>query len=173
MIIRRLDKKDFEGILAVINDGARRYKGVIPAECWHEPYMTAKSLENDIAAGVVFYGYEENGGLLGVMGLQDFPEVTLIRHAYVLTSEQGKGIGGKLLKDLLAKTEKPVLIGTWRDTAWSIRFYEKHGFKVLQKKDISEQLRIYWKITDAHRDSSVVLADEKWFRQHSEANYFC
>ncbi len=172
-MIRSCTQADFSAILAIIIDAAGKYKGVIPSECWHEPYMTAEQLKKEMDSGVVFYGYEENGKLVGVMGLQEFPEVTLIRHAYVLTALQGKGIGGKLLKHLLAMTKKPVLIGTWRDTDWSIKFYEKHGFRVLQKRDINEQLRQYWNITDAHRDNSVVLADEKWFKQHSDANYFC
>jgi GNAT superfamily N-acetyltransferase len=162
-MIRECGGSDFDGIFAVINDGAAAYRGGIPAECWHEPYMPVAQLKKDIASGVEFYGYEEGGQLTGVMGIQHFDDVTLIRHAYVRTTEQGKGIGGKLLTFLLEKTDKPVLIGTWRDTPWSIKFYEKHGFRVIGKTEVLAMLSRYWDVSEVHRDNSVVLADAKWF----------
>ncbi len=162
-MIRQCVQTDFDSICSIINDAAMKYKGIIPAACWHEPYMSAEQLTKDIAAGVEFYCYEDNGKPAGVMGLQHFPDVTLIRHAYVLSAAQGKGIGGKLLTSLLAKTDKPVLIGTWRDTPWSIAFYEKHGFKALSKEELLPLLGKYWDVSDMHRENSVVLADKKWY----------
>jgi GNAT superfamily N-acetyltransferase len=161
-MIRRCLRGDYEGILGVINEASRVYEGVIPPECWRRPYMSADTLREQILAGVEFFGFDEGGELLGVMGIQHFPDVTLIRHAYVLSSEQGKGVGGKLLKFLLAKTEKPVLIGTWRDTQWSINFYEKHGFRVLDKNMAATLLKKYWVASDIHFANSVVLADNKF-----------
>jgi N-acetylglutamate synthase-like GNAT family acetyltransferase len=162
-LIRKCTASDNDVIFSIINDAAAAYKGVIPAGCWHEPYMSKEQLLAEIGAGVEFYAYEDNGNISGVMGIQYFPEVTLIRHAYVRTAMQGAGIGGKLLKFLREKTDKPILIGTWRDTAWSIYFYKKHGFRVLTKPETDTLLSSgYWKITDAHREASVVLADDKW-----------
>ena len=115
-------------MLAIINDAAERYRGVIPADRWHDPYFSAEYLASEIAAGVRFFGYEADGELLGVMGVQDVDDVTLIRHAYVSPRAQRAGIGGKLLRSLLATADKPVLIGTWADAGWAIAFYEKHGF---------------------------------------------
>lgn len=161
-MIRKCLDSDFEDMLSIINDAATAYKGVIPAQCWHEPYMSGEQLKKDIESGIEFYGYEDGGKLAGVMGIQYFPDVTLIRHAYVLTSMQGKGIGGELLTYLVTKTNKPILIGTWRDTEWSIRFYEKHGFRVLEKNEIDKLLKKYWKISEIHRKTSVVLADKNW-----------
>jgi N-acetylglutamate synthase-like GNAT family acetyltransferase len=161
-MIRECDEKDFESILGIINDAAMKYKGVIPAECWREPYMSEEALKKDIESGVQFYGYEEVNVLIGVMGIQYFPDVTLIRDAYVRGSAQGKGIGGTLLRYLISKTDKPVLIGTWRDTEWSVKFYEKHGFKVLGKSEADALLKKYWVASKTHFDNSVVLADGKY-----------
>lgn len=172
-MIHKLTSSDFSTILTIINDAAQAYKGLIPDDCWHEPYMSAESLKKDMDKGVEFYGYHEDGKLIGVMGLQEFPDVTLIRHAYVLTAHRNKGIGGKLLKFLLQKITKPVLIGTWKDTPWSIKFYEKHGFKVLGETDIKFLLKEYWDVSERHKQMSVVLADKKWFDRISDANYFC
>src|ERR1700742_2740598 len=130
-MIRRCNQDDFERILTVVNDGAQAYKGVIPADCWTEPYMSRDELQHEVDAGVAFWGYEEAGALLGVMGLQPVSDVTLIRHAYVRTSSQKHGIGGQLLSHLRTLSERSILIGTWTDATWANRFYEKHGFHVV------------------------------------------
>ena len=161
-MIRECGQDDLETILGIVNDAAAKYKGVIPADCWHEPYMTMDYLKKETETGVRFYGYEESGRLIGVMGMQFFPDVTLIRHAYVRLLAQGKGIGGMLLRYLLPKTDKPVLIGTWRDTEWSVKFYEKHGFKLVDKPEADGLLKKYWVASKTHFDNSVVLADSKY-----------
>ena len=145
-------------MFSIINDAAQAYKGIIPADRWHEPYMPLEELKGQIADGIVFSGYEEGGKLLGVMGIQDKGEVTLIRHAYVSTRERRKGIGEKLLKHLEAITRKPVLIGTWADAAWAIRFYEKNGFHVVSRAETDRLLRKYWSIPERQIATSVVLA---------------
>src|SRR5436190_20830571 len=136
-MIRRCDDRDFQSIYEIINDGAKAYKGVIPADRWSEPYMSHEHLQHEIAARVTFWGYEQDGTLTGVMGIQEVQDVTLIRHAYVRSSSQGKGIGGRLLAHLRQSTTRPVLIGTWADASWAIGFYEKHGFRVVgtEEKD--------------------------------------
>jgi GNAT superfamily N-acetyltransferase len=130
-MIRRCDDRDFELIWTIINDGAQAYKGIIPADRWAVPYMSQEKLRHEIDDGVVFWGYEENETLAGVMGMQEVQEVTLIRHAYVLTSRQRRGIGGSLLSHLLEIAKGPVLIGTWADAVWAICFYEKNGFQLV------------------------------------------
>jgi GNAT superfamily N-acetyltransferase len=130
-MIRRCDHADFNLIWTIINDGAQVYKEIIPADCWTEPYMSQQKLRHEIADGVVFWGYKETGTLLGVMGLQQVRDVTLIRHAYVQTRNQKRGIGAHLLSHLRALAKSPVLIGTWADAVWAIRFYERYGFQVV------------------------------------------
>ena len=141
--------RDFETIYTIINDGAQAYKGVIPADRWTEPYMSRDKLRHEIADGVTFWGFEENGELAGVMGLQDVQDVTLIRHAYVRTASRNQGIGGTLLSHLRTITSRPVLIGTWADAVWAIGFYEKHGFRVVDPREKNVLLGRYWKIPDA------------------------
>jgi N-acetylglutamate synthase-like GNAT family acetyltransferase len=162
-MIRRCDDKDFDVILPIINDGAQAYKGVIPADRWKEPYMSKEYLRHEMDAGVVFWGYEENGELLGVMGVQDVQDVTLIRHAYVRTSHRNHGIGGKLIAHLKTLTTRPTLVGTWAAATWAIRFYEKHGFRLVTWEEKERLLRKYWKIPERQTETSVVLADRKWF----------
>ena len=128
-MIRKCASSDFERIYEIINDGAQAYKGIIPADRWSEPYMSREKLRHEIDDGVEFWGYEEHGVLAGVMGLQHVQDVTLIRHAYVRTSSRQRGIGAALLSHLREMTDRPVLIGTWADALWAIRFYEKHGFR--------------------------------------------
>ena len=128
-MIRRCDEQDFEAIYEIVNDAATAYRGVIPADCWAEPYMPREKLREEIGAGIDFWGYEQDGALAGVMGIQHVRDVTLIRHAYVRTTSQRRGIGVALLESLHAQTDRPVLIGTWADAAWAIRFYEKQGFQ--------------------------------------------
>lgn len=156
-MIRVLEPKDQEAILTVINEAARVYRGVIPEDCWHEPYMSSRELEAEIKAGVRFWGYEDQGRLVAVMGRQEVGDVTLIRHAYVLPDWQRQGLGGKLLRHLLADVSRPVLVGTWAAAHWAVRFYEKHGFILVNPTDKDLLLRRYWTITERQIDTSVVL----------------
>jgi GNAT superfamily N-acetyltransferase len=164
-MIRECNDSDFETIYSIINDGAKAYKGVIPEDRWKEPYMPREELQHEIDDGVVFWGYEENEELLGVAGLQDVQDVTLIRHAYVLTVRQNQGIGGQLLSEIGKNTTNPILIGTWADAVWAIRFYEKHGFRRVIATEKSRLLKKYWSIPDRQVETSVVLADQRWFGQ--------
>jgi GNAT superfamily N-acetyltransferase len=156
-MIRRCDSRDYESIHAIINDGAQAYRGVIPADRWTEPYMSSEHLQHEIDAGVVFWGFEEAGTLIGVMGLQDVQDVTLVRHAYVRTSSRGTGIGTRLLTHLREGTTRTVLIGTWADAIWAIRFYEKHGFRLVGPDEKNRLLKKYWTIPDRQAETSVVL----------------
>ena len=162
-MIRTCDPREFEGIYEIINDAARAYRGVIPADRWKDPYMDREELRHEIHEGVVFWGYEEEGRLLGVMGLQQVQDVTLIRHSYVRTARRNQGIGGKLLSHLKAQTDLPLLVGTWAAIVWAIRFYEKHGFRLVSPEEKNRLLKKYWSIPDRQVETSVVLADPKWF----------
>jgi GNAT superfamily N-acetyltransferase len=154
-MIRRVFPSEFNAVLDVINDAAQAYKGVIPQDMWHEPYITAQELSEEAERGVEFFGWYENGALLAVMGIQPVKDVTLIRHAYVLTSHQRRGLGAKLLSYLLrlAKTRQ-VLVGTWEAAWWAVRFYEKNGFRLIPKEG---HLRQYWTIPDRQAETSVIL----------------
>lgn len=162
-MIRRCNDDDFNIIYEIVNDAAQVYKGVIPADRWKEPYMPGEELQHEIDQGVVFWGYEEEGELVGVMGIQDVQDVTLIRHAYVRTAKQNQGIGGKLLSALREKTDCPILIGTWADAVWAIRFYEKYGFRLVSPEEKNRLLREYWSVPERQIETSVVLADRRWF----------
>ena len=156
--IRSLLPSDFNSILKVINDAAQAYKGVIPGDRWKEPYMSAEELKGEIEAGVRFFGWVEGGRLLGVAGIQALKDTTLIRHAYVLPGCQRRGIGTRLLEYLIDLAETPeILIGTWADAAWAIRFYEKHGFKLVSSTEKDRLLRTYWNIPERQIETSVVL----------------
>ena len=168
-MIRRCDDRDFELIWAIINDGASAYKGVIPEDRWIEPYMSRNELHHEIDAGVAFWGYEESGQLQGVMGVQRVQDVTLIRHAYVRTSHQKRGIGAQLLTHLGKLVKGPVLIGTWADAVWAIRFYEKNGFQIVSPEQKDRLLRRYWAVPERQIETSVVLADPVWREQNVEA----
>jgi len=161
-MIRRCDERDFDRIWAIVNDGAQAYKGIIPADRWAEPYMSVEKLRHEIDDGVVFWGCEEAGTLAGVMGLQQLQEVTLIRHAYVRTGSQKQGIGGRLLSHLQGLTSGPLLVGTWADAVWAIRFYEKHGYQVVSSQEKDRLLKKYWTIPERQIETSVVLADRRW-----------
>jgi GNAT superfamily N-acetyltransferase len=161
MIISCLPE-DFSVINEIINDGAAAYKGIIPADRWHDPYMSSVELKNQINDGVEFWKYIEEGNILGVMGIQYKGDVTLIRHAYVRTIDRKKGIGGKLLHHLLSKTQTPVLIGTWADASWAISFYQKHGFRLLPVEEKNRLLLKYWSIPSRQVETSVVLASPDW-----------
>ena len=161
-MIRKCNDNDFEMVCEIVNDGAQAYKGVIPADRLKEPYMPRNELRHEIDSGVEFWGYEEDGELVGVMGIQDVQDVTLIRHAYVRTAKQKRGVGGELLSHLRLTTSRPILIGTWADATWAISFYEKHGFRVVTTEEKDRLLRKYWSIPDRQIETSVVLAEEKW-----------
>ncbi len=161
-MIRRCTAQDFDRIHAIINDGAQAYKGIIPADRWTEPYMSTHQLQHEIDDGVTFSGYEDSGHLSGVMGIQNVRDVTLIRHAYVLSSTQKRGIGTQLLSHLRKLTDRPVLIGTWADAAWAIHFYQKHGFQLVSDPEKDELLKKYWRIPERQIQTSVVLADVAW-----------
>lgn len=157
-MIRRCSDDDVPAIDAIINEAAGAYRGVIPADCWHEPYMSRSDLLAAIATGVDFWGWDDAGVLAGVMGLQHVRDVTLIRHAYVRPSHQSRGIGGALLKQLASLTDRPVLIGTWAAAHWAIRFYERHGFRVVGPVEEKDRLlSTYWNISPRQRETSVVL----------------
>jgi len=149
-------------LFSIINDAARAYEGIIPADRWHEPYMALEELKREIGHGVAFWGCEADGELAGVMGIQDLGEVTLIRHAYVRTDQRRSGIGQKLLKHLEAMTAKPILIGTWTAAVWAIRFYEKNGYRTLSRPETERLLRKYWSIPERQIETSVVLANARW-----------
>lgn|ERR1700719_1315485 len=169
-MIRRCGSQDFERIHTIINDGARAYKGIIPSDRWTEPYMSAEQLQHDIEEGVVFWGYDDNGTLSGVMGIQDVRDVTLIRHAYVLTGSQKQGIGAHLLFHLRELAKGPVLIGTWADATWAIRFYKKNGFQIVGAREKDQLLRKYWTIPDRQIETSIVLADATWRKLNQKSS---
>lgn len=164
-MIRPAVAGDLDTLFDIINDGAQAYKGVIPADRYHEPYMPRDELEAEIGHGVVFWLEETAHGISGVMGIQDVKDVTLIRHAYVRTAARRKGVGARLLQHLLSSTDRPVLIGTWKAATWAIGFYRKHGFDTVPKDDVPALLRKYWSIPDRQIETSVVLAQKDWLRE--------
>ncbi|MFL5842525.1 MAG: GNAT family N-acetyltransferase [Thermoleophilaceae bacterium] len=145
-------------ILAIVNAASEAYRGVIPDDVWHDPYMDLRALDSEIAAGVVFWGYEADGALVGVMGIQSAADVDLIRHAYVLPGSQRRGVGGALLAHLQRRTTRPLLVGTWAAADWAIRFYQRNGFEVVARERKNMLLRTYWTISDRQIETSVVLA---------------
>jgi GNAT superfamily N-acetyltransferase len=161
-MIRLCEQREFEQIVAIINDAAHAYKGVIPEECWKEPYMSRDELQHELDAGVAFWGCEKNGKLCAVMGLQAMKDATLIRHAYVLTAFQRQGIGQKLLSHLRGLAKTPILIGTWADALWAIKFYEKNGFRLISPKRKHPLMQRYWTVSREQMEVSVVLADAAW-----------
>ena len=162
-MIRPCNGTDFETIYVIINEAAEAYRGVIPADRWHEPYMPKDDLHREIDRGVRFWGWQLDNRLIGVMGIQDVQDVTLIRHAYVRTAQRGQGIGGKLLVELRNLTARPILIGTWAAATWAIGFYEKYGFRQVTPVEKDRLLKKYWSIPERQVETSVVLGDERWF----------
>ena len=158
--IRRCRDDERETILEIVNAAAEAYRGVIPDDCWHEPYMPEEELDAEIAAGVEFWGYEGDRELVGVMGIQPVKDVVLIRHAYVRSERQGEGIGRALLDHLRGLTDRPILIGTWASAEWAIRFYERNGFELVSPERKSALLGTYWSTPDRQIETSVVLAHE-------------
>ena len=157
--LRRIRDDERGEVLAIVNGAAEAYRGVIPADRWHEPYMSAEEFAREIAAGVEFWGIDDAGGTLaGVMGIQAVRDVDLIRHAYVRPGLQGGGIGRRLLEDLVAKAERPLLVGTWAAATWAVRFYERNGFEVVEPAEKDRLLRTYWSIPERQVETSVVLA---------------
>jgi GNAT superfamily N-acetyltransferase len=156
--IRPCRDDDRAAILAIVNAAAKAYRGVIPADRWHEPYMPWDELASEIAAGVAFWGYEEDGRLAGVMGFQSVRDVDLIRHAYVLPSSQRRGIGGALLGHLRQLSTRRILVGTWEAADWAIRFYQRHGFELVAPARKAVLLKAYWNVPDRQIEVSVVLA---------------
>ena len=162
-MIRRCTADDFDRILAIINEAADTYRGIIPDDRWKDPYMPAGELAEEIAAGIDFDGYEVAGnGLVGVMGVQMVEDVALIRHAYVAAGHQRSGIGSALLEGLRGRVDCPVLIGTWAAATWAIDFYRRHGFELVPAREKSDVLRRYWTVPERQIETSVVLADPRW-----------
>jgi len=156
-VIRLCGDADRGAIESIINEAAQAYRGVIPSDRWHEPYMSRAALDEEIAAGVRFFGWEESGVLVGVMGLQDVRDATLIRHAYVRTRLQRGGVGGKLMDALIPLAKPRLLVGTWAAAHWAISFYEKHGFRLVGAAEKDQLLDTYWRIPPRQRETSVVL----------------
>jgi GNAT superfamily N-acetyltransferase len=156
--IRRCRPDERAAILSIVNAAAEAYRGVIPADRWHDPYMSEASLDKEIAAGVEFWGYERGGELLGVMGIQPVRDVDLIRHAYVKPGSQRLGVGGALIAHLQNLSARPMLVGTWADAEWAIRFYQRQGFALVPAGRTAQVLKSYWNIPERQIESSVVLA---------------
>lgn len=169
-MIRECKPSDQNTILEIISDAAQAYKGIIPDDRWHEPYMSLEELTGEIEDGVLFRGLEDDGQLLGVMGIQDKGDVMLIRHAYVRTGSQNLGIGSKLLRHLESMTEKPILIGTWAAATWAISFYKKHGYSLVPEEEKNRLLRKYWRIPERQVETSVVLANREWMNERNAAS---
>ncbi len=161
-MIRECREADFTTILEIINEAAQAYKGVIPDDCWHEPYMPSEELRHEIEDGIDFWGLERDGQLLGVMGIQDRGDLALIRHAYIRTQAQKGGIGTSLFQHLVNITEKHILIGTWAAASWALSFYEKHGYTTVSEEEKNRLLEKYWSIPERQIETSVVLASQSW-----------
>ena len=168
-MIRASRDADLPTILAIVNDAAQAYRGVIPADRWHEPYMSREELVKEIADGIRFWVAETDGRATGVMGIQDKGEVALVRHAYVSTRLQRKGVGAALLKHVRSLAAKPMLIGTWRDATWAIAFYQRNGFTLLSDGAKEILLRRFWSIPARQVETSVVLADRRWMERAAPA----
>ena len=166
-MIRLCRDSELDRVFSIINQAAVAYREAIPPDCWHEPYMPMSELEGEIADGVVFWGNELAGELVGVMGIQNVRDVDLIRHAYVLPRSQGRGVGGELIKHLQKIATRPMLVGTWADATWAIRFYERHGFVLTTPDEKDRLLRKYWSIPERQIETSVVLRSSHMHTQPS------
>ena len=167
MLIRKSVEADLEAMLTIVNDAAHAYRGVIPADRWHDPYMSADELESEIVGGVVFWVAEQEGRLSGVMGIQDKGDVALVRHAYVAPTTQRSGVGSSLLRHVEGLVDKPILIGTWGAASWAIEFYRRNGFTLVTSSDKDRLLRTYWSIPARQIETSVVLADRRWMKSQT------
>lgn len=157
--IRLCRRDELAMMLAIVNAAAEAYHGVIPRDCWHEPYLSSSQLESEITAGVSFWGYETGGALVGVMGFQAMRDVDLIRHAYVLPANQHHGVGSSLLAHLRGLTTRRMLVGTWAEAEWAIRFYQRHGFALVSPEHKTSLLERYWTVSKRQIETSVVLAN--------------
>ena len=171
-MIRKCSEAEVDVIFETINDAAQAYKGVIPEDRWHEPYMSHAELRQELQDGIVFWGVFENQGMIGVMGMQDKGDVALIRHAYIRTDRRNEGIVSHLLQFLESTTEKPILVGTWADATWAIAFYRKNGYHLLAEKEKNQLLRKYWRISERQIETSVVLAKGSDFRNSHRQGTF-
>src|SRR6195256_1262456 len=171
VLIRKSAEADSAAILAIVNDAAQAYRGVIPADRWREPYMPADELAKEIAGGVLFWVAEQDGRLLGVMGIQDKGAVALVRHAYVAPTLQRKGVGTRLLRHVQGLADKPILIGTWADASWAIEFYRRNGFTVVPNSHKERLLRTYWSIPARQIETSVGLDDGRWMEAGRRASW--
>ena len=157
-MISEYKKTDTSKILHIINEASLKYKGVIPDNCWNEPYMSEQELIGEFNDGVRMYGYHNNNTLIGVIGIQKVKDVILIRHAYTLSSYQGKGVGSALLEYLLKKYKNSrLLVGTWKNATWAIQFYKKFDFILRTKEETALLLKKYWKIPTKQIKNSIVL----------------
>jgi len=158
-MIRACRSDEHPMILEIVNAAANAYRGVIPEDCWHEPYMPRSELEAELAAGVTFWGYEIDDVLIGVMGIQPVRDVDLIRHAYVRPASQRRGVGAELLRHLRNLSSRRMLVGTWAGAAWAIRFYRRHGFELVRNEQKTRLLETYWTMPRRQIEASVVLAN--------------
>ena len=170
MLIRKSVDSDFEAILEIVNEAAYAYRGVIPVDRWHDPYMPPDALKGEIADGVAFWVAAQEGRVSGVMGIQDKGDVALVRHAYVAPAAQRSGVGTSLLRHVQAIVDKPILIGTWSAASWAIEFYRRNGFTVVANTDKERLLRTYWSIPARQIETSVVLADGRWLEAQPRAS---
>ncbi len=161
-LIRRCREDEMPGVLAIINEAAQAYRGVIPSDRWHEPYMSRDELTRDVAAGVVFWGLHKQGEMIGVMGMQPARDVDLIRHAYVRPEHQRSGAGAMLIEHLRLHCTRRMLVGTWKAASWAIDFYRRHGFEPVDPATTVLLLKTYWSIPDRQIETSVVLANPPW-----------
>jgi len=168
-MIRACGESDRAAILEIINDAAQAYRGLIPADRWHEPYMSPEELRDELDAGVAFWGWEEGRVLVAVTGIQPVRDVTLVRHAYTLTPRQGRGIGSQLLSFLAGRLPGPVLVGTWAAAFRAVAFYEKHGFRLVSAEQKDYLLATYWSIPARQIETSVVLANHTWLTSGNDA----
>ena len=159
-MIRKCNESDIDVIYEIINDAAQAYKGIIPEDRWHDPYMSLTELRQEILDGIIFWGLVDNHELVGVMGMQDKNEVALIRHAYTRTARRNEGIGSRLLRHLESTTDKTILIGTWADATWAIAFYQRNNYHLLPVQEKEQLLRKYWTISERQIETSVVLANK-------------
>jgi N-acetylglutamate synthase-like GNAT family acetyltransferase len=167
LLIRKSGETDFATILAIVNNAAHAYRGVIPVDRWHEPYMSTDELEREIAAGVSFWVAELEGRVSGVIGIQDKGDVALVRHAYIAPSAQRTGLGTRLLRHVEGLVDKPILIGTWAAASWAVEFYRRNGFTVVTNDQKDHLLKTYWSIPARQIETSVVLANARWMEHKS------
>lgn len=167
-MIRSASDSDFDDIYKIINDAAIAYKGIIPEDRWHEPYMSKQELKLQIKEGVQFTCFvDDSDEIIGVMGIQDMVDVDLVRHAYVRTKKRNSGIGSILINRLISRSSKPILIGTWKAASWAISFYEKHGFQLVSEEEKNSLLKKYWNIPDRQVQTSIVLANSAYLHNPS------